>query len=671
LKASRCALLLAGLAVVAAAASPARAVTFTVTTAAASGAGSLAEAVGLANAASGPDEIHFAIPGTGVKTIPLDSILFVSEAVVIDGYTQSGASPNTLAAGTNAALLIELDCTATPQVVGGVFNLSAPNITIRGLVMNRAPAFNSAIRLAPGSSNNVIIGNFIGTDPTGLLGGNNGGHGVLIAGGSGHRIGGPAPADRNVISGHGGGGVVMSSVNANTVQGNYIGVNAAGTAALGNGLNGISISVSAGNTVGGTSVGAGNVISANGQRGVRISDSGGSGNVVQGNFIGTDVTGTLDLGNLGDGVGIVNNAPGNLVGGTTASARNVISGNGGDGIEIHGFGAGAANANTVQGNFIGVDAGGVSDLGNDGFGIALVTFVTNSTIGGTAPGARNVIEFNGLGGINASGASSTGNAIRGNSIFSNPGLGIDLGTAGVTPNDALDADAGPNNLQNFPVLVTASSGGGSTNVQGTLHGTPSMTFDIDIFSSPVCDDGGNGEGAVYLGSTTVSTDGSGNGSFNATFPVSVAPQHRITATATDPASNTSEFSACLSLAARFHTVTPCRVADTRDPDGPYGGPALAANTNRDFVIIGRCGVPATAQAVSFNFVVVSPTALGDMRVFPAGGPFALVSTLNFRPAQIRANNAIVPLGPAGGITVRCVQASGTAHFIIDVNGYFE
>ena len=664
--------MLAGLAVLAVTATPARAIIFTVTTAAASGPGSLAEAVGLANGNPGPDDIHFAIPGPGVQTIPLDSILFVSEAVVIDGYTQPGASPNTLAVGSDAVLLIELDCTATPQVVGGVFNLSAPNITIRGLVMNRAPAFNSGIRTATGSSNNVIIGNFIGTDPTGLLDGNNGLHGVLIAGGTGHRIGGPAPADRNVISGNDGEGIVVSSVTGNVVQGNSIGVNAAGTAALGNGLNGINITVAASNTVGGTAPGAGNVISANGQRGVRISDPGGTGNVVQGNFIGTDATGTLDLGNGTDGVGLINNATANTIGGATATARNVIAGNGGDGIEIHGFGAGAANANIVRGNFIGVNASGLLNLGNNGYGILLITFVTNSTIGGTASGEGNVIQFNGLGGIAATGASSTGNAIRGNAIFSNPGFGIDLlGTTGVTPNDALDADTGPNGLQNFPVLVTASSGGGSTNVQGTLHSAPNATFEVDLFSSPSCDDGGNGEGATYLGSTGVTTDGSGNGSFNATLPVSVAPQHRITATATDAAGNTSEFSACLSLAASFHTVTPCRIADTRNPDGPYGGPALAANTNRNFLIIGQCGVPVTAQAVSFNFAVVSPTDLGDVRVFPAGGAFPLVSTLNYRPGQIRANNAIVPLGPSGGITVRCVQASGTAHFLIDVNGYFE
>jgi len=118
-------------------------------------------------------------------------------------------------------------------------------------------------------------------------------------------------------------------------------------------------------------------------------------------------------------------------------------------------------------------------------------------------------------------------------------------------------------------------------------------------------------------------------------------------------------------------VTPCRVADTRGPSGPYGGPALVANADRSFVVAGQCGIPAGAVAVAFNFTVTQPTGLGDLRAVPAGSALPLVSTLNWRPGQTRANNAIVPLGPAGDILVHVDQASGTVHFIIDVNGYFQ
>lgn len=121
----------------------------------------------------------------------------------------------------------------------------------------------------------------------------------------------------------------------------------------------------------------------------------------------------------------------------------------------------------------------------------------------------------------------------------------------------------------------------------------------------------------------------------------------------------------------FFTATPCRVLDTRDPAGPWGGPALAANTDRTFTVIGRCGVPTTASAVSVNLTVTQPSAQGNLRLRPGGTALPLVSSINYSPGQTRANNAIVPLGEAGDIAVRCTQASGTVHFILDVNGYFE
>jgi DNA-binding beta-propeller fold protein YncE len=123
--------------------------------------------------------------------------------------------------------------------------------------------------------------------------------------------------------------------------------------------------------------------------------------------------------------------------------------------------------------------------------------------------------------------------------------------------------------------------------------------------------------------------------------------------------------------AQLNTVTPCRLADTRDPVGPYGGPALAANADRTFVITTKCGIPPGARAVAFNFTITQPTGLGDLRVFPGGVGLPLVSVINWRPGQTRANNAVVSLGPSGDIVVHVDQASGTVHLIIDVNGYFQ
>ena len=125
-------------------------------------------------------------------------------------------------------------------------------------------------------------------------------------------------------------------------------------------------------------------------------------------------------------------------------------------------------------------------------------------------------------------------------------------------------------------------------------------------------------------------------------------------------------------AAKFFTVAPCRIADTRNPTGPYGGPALDTNSDRSFVVAGQCGIPATAQAVAFNFAIVQPTSGGNIRVYPGGGVLPLSAAMNYSAGQIRANNAIVNLGPAGDVLVHLGQGAGTtAHLVIDVNGYFQ
>lgn len=118
-------------------------------------------------------------------------------------------------------------------------------------------------------------------------------------------------------------------------------------------------------------------------------------------------------------------------------------------------------------------------------------------------------------------------------------------------------------------------------------------------------------------------------------------------------------------------MAPCRVLDTRNATGPYGGPALSAGADRVFVLAGQCSVPASAKAISLNATVTGSGAAGDLRFYPGGTALPLVSTINYRASQTRANNAVARLGAAGDIAVRCDQASGTVHLIVDVNGYFE
>ncbi len=127
----------------------------------------------------------------------------------------------------------------------------------------------------------------------------------------------------------------------------------------------------------------------------------------------------------------------------------------------------------------------------------------------------------------------------------------------------------------------------------------------------------------------------------------------------------------IDYAKNFYTVTPCRLVDTRDPAGPRGGPSLVAGADRTFPVGGVCGIPPTARALSVNLTVTAPTVPGFLTLFPSGGASPLASTINFRAGQTRSNNAIVTLGPDGGIVVRAGMASGGAQVILDVNGYFD
>jgi CSLREA domain-containing protein len=283
----------------------------------------------------------------------------------------------------------------------------------------------------------------------------------------------------------------------------------------------------------------------NNSRGSSISIESGTGNRIEGNFLGTDASGTLDRGNFGFGAQI-DGGGNNTIGGNSPDKRNLISGNGFEGIEISDNGTGG---NKVQGNLIGTQKDGTSPLGNDDEGVYIDT--PNNTIGGRGLGEANVIAFNGRQGVFVEfvGIANTGNRISGNSIFSNGGLGIDLrgGTenaTGTTQNDPGDADTGANNLQNFPVITSAEkASGGKTTVKGKLDSTPSTKkkkkkFTIQFFSNP----SGEDEGKTFLGQKKVTTNRQGKASF--TFETSQPVRaNNVTATATDSSGNTSEFSA--------------------------------------------------------------------------------------------------------------------------------
>jgi hypothetical protein len=292
--------------------------------------------------------------------------------------------------------------------------------------------------------------------------------------------------------------------------------------------------------------------------GIRIDGAGT--NVIQGNFIGADLTGTNAPGNSGDGIFI--NSERNRIGGVDPATGNLICSNGGNGITL--AGTNCLN-NLVQGNYIGLALDNVSALGNGGNGILVTNQASRNTIGGTTANSGNQIKFNGGNGVGLAGDAGSRNSILGNAVFANASLGIDLGNDGVTPNDPDDSDIGPNDLQNFPILSDARSVAGSTTIEGALTSISNETYRIEFFLNNVADPSGNGEGQIYLGNTTVTVHGSGPESFTSTFPVSLVYTQFITATATDPSGNTSEFSPAIQV--RTPPVIETQPVSTNATDG--------------------------------------------------------------------------------------------------------
>ena len=280
-------------------------------------------------------------------------------------------------------------------------------------------------------------------------------------------------------------------------------------------------------------------------------------NVIVGNYIGTDLTGEVALGNAQDGV-LLAQSRNNLIGGTTPGAGNLISGNSGSGVDIEsGFGPGVTGGNLVQGNLIGTDATGVGELGNTFDGVTINTS-PNNTIGGLQPGAGNTIAYNGNDGVKAvnynfSGNSQLNNAILSNSIYANASMGIELGY-------------GENNPVTLGTLTSAYPSGGNTTVEGLFGGTPNAIYTIQFFTNTAPDPSGAGQGQTLIGSETVSTDVSGLGRFVATLPVALPFGQSLSATATSVANSTSTFFQNTTVAASatsdlqvFQAVAPATV----------------------------------------------------------------------------------------------------------------
>ncbi|MGA2253622.1 MAG: autotransporter-associated beta strand repeat-containing protein [Thermoguttaceae bacterium] len=571
--------------------------------------------------AGGAENTRIGTNGDGVNDTAERNIISGNsyQGIAIQGTSSGANTTGTIVAGdyigTNAA-----GTAALPNGNNGVYIFGGAQdsrIGVNGADVDAAAernlisgnAFQGVALSDSGTSSNIVAGNLIGTDVTGTVALPNSDGGIdVINGASSNRIGfdgtsssAIAALERNVISGNGstpgyaGIYVADAGTNLNVIAGNYIGVDSSGAIAMAN--SGVGVYVANGaenNRIGSDGNGVmdaskANVISGNAYEGVAIqgtsSGANTAGNIVAGNFIGTNAAGTAVLGNKSYGIWINSGAQSNRVGtnGTDTDAAgegNLIAGNGyympGDirsGVAISDAGT---NSNLVAGNWIGTNQSGTASLPNANSGVDIFNGAENNQVGGSSA-LGNVIAFNTQGGVAVTDTATTGNSIRANRIYSNGGLGIDLGDSGVQVNHT-GATSGPNNLQNYP-LITAGTPGSTTVIQGLLNSLLSTTYTIDFYANSTPDITFYGPGQRYLGAISVTTDATGTANFSASLAASTSTGNWVTATATDPSGNTSEFAG--------------------DRQLPYSTPALSTATWR------QLGPDAIAQSPEFTGPVMS------------------------------------------------------------------
>ncbi len=378
---------------------------------------------------------------------------------------------------------------------------------------------------------------------------------------------------------------------------------------------------------------SGFVINRFGDQGVILTGAGATGNLVAGNYIGVNASGTAASANGSYGIQILGGASNNTIGGTTAAVRNVIAGNASAGIRIRDA---ASTGNVILGNYIGLNAAGTGALGNAAEGVLINNSAGDNTIGGTGAGAGNRIWYNAGDGVVVTSNAADGNAILGNSIASNTGLGIDLGNNGVTVNNGSKSNNQPNDGMDYPVFTSASVNGALLTVAGYVGSAAGQsTFGgarVEIFRSDN-DPTGYGEGPVYLGFLTAAANGNFSGSVSLG---GVVGGDRITGTATDAAGNTSEFGLNLVVAAP---------------------PPVLALTN--MVSPGGAQMPGTDLTYTIMFVNNGGTAATGVVLVDS-----LTTRVDFKIGSVTSN-----LGTTGlTVAVSYSNNNGTSYVYVPVSG---
>lgn len=607
----------------------ANAAPFVVTTTDESGPGSLRQAILDANATPGPDTITFNIPGAGERVIDVSANFLpdVTDTVTIDGYTQPGSSPNTRSSGSNATVLVRIDggYNAPTFSAPAGLRINAPDCVIRGLMLTRFARYTfghggggrlGGFGLEVNGDRCVVAGNYIGVDKAGSADLGNIEAGIRVSGAD-VRVGGDLEQARNVIGGNGM-GVYVTGAQRPFIQGNQIGTNPTM-------INDPAIAAGAPNDIG----------------------------IV----LGGDSVGAV--------IGSVTVTPSNLISGNRIGIRTAYTNPGTSQTTI-------AQGALIQGNFIGLqpDAGSGGEKVNQKIGIEVIG--TDHLIGGLTRGVANRIAFNetGIRVVDAaSGAATERNQIFSNSIYANAQIGIDLAESSIsttgesTSNDPGDADTGPNQLQNFPIVTSVSDAADKSTIRGVLQSTPSATFTLQFFRMS-----GGDVDQTLIATDSVTTDATGYASFVVETSLS-APigNDRVAATATDPAGNTSELS-------------------------PENGPVQLANiATRAFVgadanrlfggFIIRSEQPKKVAVRALGPSIAVPNRLGDPSLeiydrdgalraknddWKAGGQQEEVSAVGLAPGSDVESVIIITL-PAGEYTAQVFGVNGgTGNGIVEV-----
>lgn len=563
----------------------------------------------------------------------LDVVNWGSDGIDVKGASNVVIAGNYV--GTNGSISLTNNrvtngiTTAGVNILGGSVGTRVGGTTAadRNVIFDDNTGVGSS---GAGITGSLIEGNFIGVDAAGSAAVGLAGTGIILQNATSTTIGGTAPGAGNVISGAVTGINVNFGANQTTMKGNLIGTDATGLLAIGN-QNGIVVTENSQALIGGPTAAARNVISANILIGIALVEDA-VGATIQGNFIGTNAAGTAALGNAEVGVEIDIRTFSTTVGGLAPGDGNLISGNG-VGIGIENASSSRIEGNLIGTDVTGAAPLGNRDAGISFVSIApMVNLTQNNLVGGSIPAAGNVIAFNGGNGVEVLGPDVTLNAIRLNSIHDNGGLGIDLSAAnvpdGVTPNDPGDGDTGGNDLQNFPVLASAVSttaGGGSTTIIGNFNSAANTNYLLDFYANDAVDPSGSGEGQTYLGTLPVTTDASGNVTFSEVIPAALAAGKFVVATATTagtaPFGDTSEFSpdVQVSSAGSGPGTTP-----SDQPLAAAGVPFISATEGTQFsgLLAKFSDADAGATAADFSATIDWGDGImstGTIAADPAGG----------------------------------------------------